>query len=102
VLVRPGRRRKIEPAVFFDENLRPQPPALLREGTAQVVADSDHRPPLVESGSHACAALLVGQARRTRDVVAPEIAADKEAPMFPDLNAHEEKVRAGLVTASGR
>jgi len=39
---------------------------------------------------------LVGQARERADVVAPEIAADKEAPMFLISTRTEEKVRAGL------
>jgi len=59
-------------------------------------SDSDHRRRFVESGIALHAPLyLVGQARERADVVAPEIAADKEAPHVPDLNAHEEKVRAG-------
>jgi hypothetical protein len=61
------------------------------------VANSDHRRRFVETGVPLHALLyLVGQARERADVVAPEIAADKEAPMFLISTRSEEKVRAGL------
>jgi hypothetical protein len=96
VLVRP-EGAKIEPAVFFDETCDRSHPLYYAKGPPQVVADSDHRRRFVESGIALHAPLyLVGQARERADVVAPEIAADKEAPMFLISTRTEEKVRAGL------
>ena len=96
VLVRP-QGAKIEPAVFFDETCDRSHPLYYAKGPPQVIADSDHRRRFVESGIALHAPLyLVGQARERADVVAPEIAADKEAPMFLISTRSEEKVRAGL------
>jgi hypothetical protein len=96
VLVRP-EGAKIEPAVFFDETCDRSHPLYYTKGPPQVIADSDHRRRFVESGIALHAALfVVGQARERADVVAPEIAADKEAPMFLISTRSEEKVRAGL------
>ena len=96
VLVRP-QGAKIEPAVFFDETCDRSHPLYYAKGPPQVIADSDHRRRFVENGIALHAPLyLVGQARERADVVAPEIAADKEAPMFLISTRSEEKVRAGL------
>jgi hypothetical protein len=96
VLVRP-EGAKIEPAALHDETCDRNNPLYYAKGPPQTVADSDHRRRFVESGVALHAPLyLVGQARERADVVAPEIAADKEAPMFLISTRSEEKVRAGL------
>jgi hypothetical protein len=96
VRVRP-EGAKIEPSVFFDETCDRLHPLYYTKGPPQSVADSDHRRRFVENGIALHAPLfVVGHARERADVVAPEIAADKEAPMFLISTRTEEKVRAGL------
>jgi hypothetical protein len=96
ILVRPAGA-KLESNGFFDETCDRSNPLYYSKGPAHAVADSDHRRRFVETGITLHAPLyLVGQARERADVVAPEIAADKEAPMFLISTRSEEKVRAGL------
>ena len=96
VLVRPAGA-KLESTGFFDETCDRLNPLYYSKGPMQWIADSDHRRRFVETGIALHAPLyLVGQARERADVVAPEIAADKEAPMFLISTRTEEKVRAGL------
>ena len=96
VLVRP-EGAKIEPAGLYDQTCDRSHPLYYAKGPPQAVANSDHRRRFVETGLPLHAPLyLVGQARERTDVVAPEIAADKEAPMFLISTRTEEKVRAGL------
>jgi hypothetical protein len=96
VLVRP-EGAKLEPAGFFDETCDRSHPLYYSKGPQHSVANSDHRRRFVESGIPLHAPLyLVGQARERADVVAAEIAADREAPMFLISTRAEEKVRAGL------
>jgi hypothetical protein len=96
VLVRP-EGAKIEPATLFSETCDRGQPLYFDKGPPQAVANSDHRRRFVETGIPLHAALfLVGHARERADIVAPEIAADKEAPMFLISTRSEEKVRAGL------
>lgn len=96
VLVRPAGA-KLETTVFFDETCDRSNPLYYSKGPPGAVADTDHRRRFVENGIDLHAPLyLVGQARERTDVVAPEIAADKEAPMFLISTRTEEKVRAGL------
>ncbi len=96
ILVRPAGA-KIEPAGFYDVTCDRGNPLYYAKGPPQAVADSDHRRRFVETGIALHAPLyLVGQARERADVIAPEIAADKEAPIFLISTRTEEKVRAGL------
>jgi hypothetical protein len=96
VLVRP-QGAKIEPAGLFDQTCDRSQPLYYGKGPSEAVANSDHRRRFVETGLPLHAPLyVVGQARERTDVVAPEIAADKEAPMFLISTRTEEKVRAGL------
>jgi hypothetical protein len=96
VLVRP-EGAKIEPAGLYDQTCDRSHPLYYEKGPLLAVANSDHRRRFVETGLPLHAPLyLVGQARERADVVAPEIAADKEAPMFLISTRSEEKVRAGL------
>jgi hypothetical protein len=96
VLVRPSGA-KIEPAGFYDVTCDRGNPLYYAKGPPQAVANSDHRRRFVETGIPLHAPLyLVGQARERADVVAAEIAADKETPMFLISTRTEEKVRTGL------
>ncbi len=96
ILVRP-KGAKIQPAGFFDETCDRFHPLYYAKGPLDAVADSDHRRRFVETGIALHAPLfLVGQARERADIVAPEIAEDKEAAMFLISTRTEEKVRSGL------
>jgi hypothetical protein len=96
VRVRP-EGAKLEPAGFFDVTCNRGEPLYYEKGPAHAVANSDHRRRFIETGIPLHAPLyLVGHARERQDVIAPEIAADKEAPMFLISTRTEEKVRAGL------
>ena len=96
VLIRPAGA-KLDPSGFFNEICDRSHPLYYSKGPLDAVADSDHRRRFVETGIALHAPLyVVGQARERADVVAPEIAADKEAPMFLISTRSEEKVRAGL------
>lgn len=66
------------------------------KGPAHEVANSDHRRQFVEMAIPVGANLYVmGQARERQDVVAAEIARDKEAPMFVISIQSEKQVSAG-------
>jgi hypothetical protein len=96
VQVRP-EGAKLETAGLFDVTCNRGDTLYYAKGPALAVANSDHRRRFVETGLPLHVPLyLVGQARERTDVVAPEIAADKEAPMFLISTRSEEKVRAGL------
>jgi hypothetical protein len=96
VLVRPDGA-KIEPGSFFEQTCHRDDPLYYGKGPSGAVPDSDHRRRFVETGIALHALLyVVGQARERSDVVAPEIAADKNAPMFLISTRSEEKVRAGI------
>ncbi|MBC8001754.1 MAG: LemA family protein [Opitutaceae bacterium] len=63
------------------------------KGPAHAVSDSDHRRCFVESAIVLHAPIyVVGQSRERADVVAPEIAADKDAPLFLISTRTEEQV----------
>lgn len=96
ILVRPAGA-KIEPAGLVDVTCDRGNPLYYAKGPAPAVANSDHRRRFVETGIALHAPLyLVGHARERADVIAPEIAADQEAPMFLISTRTEEKVHAGL------
>jgi hypothetical protein len=96
VLIRPSGA-KMEPAGFYNETCARGEPLYYTKGPQDAVPNSDHRRRFVEAGVALHAPLyIVGQARERADMVAPEIAADLEAPMFLISTRSEEKVRAGL------
>ena len=96
VLVRPAGAR-IEPAGFYDVTCGRDQSLYYGKGPEAAIPDSDHRRRFVESGIPLHAPLyLVGRARERTDLVAPEIAADPEAPMYLISTRTEERVRAGL------
>ncbi len=95
VLVRPAGA-KIEPLPLFDKTVSRADPLYYAKGPNSAVADSDHHRRFVEHGIPLHAPLfVVGQARERADVVAAEIAANKEAELFLISTHSEEKVQSG-------
>jgi hypothetical protein len=96
VLVRP-EEAKLEPQTIFSETCGRGDPLYYAKGPAWAVSDSDHRRRFTEQAIVLHAPLYVmGQARERADIVAPEIAADKAAPMFLISTRSEEQVSSGL------
>jgi hypothetical protein len=82
LLVRPDGA-KIEPQSVFDETCGRGDPLYYAKGPERAIANSDHRRRFHEVAIPLHAPLYVmGRARERADVVAAEIAADKEAPVF--------------------
>ena len=96
VLVRP-QGAQVEPATMFDETVGTGDPLYYGKGPSGSVANSDHRRRFFEQGiPHHATLYVVGQARERQDVVAPEIAADAQAPMFLISTRTEEQVDSGM------
>ena len=96
VLIRP-EGAKLEPATMFDETVGRGDPLYYAKGPAGAVANSDHRRRFVEQGIPLHAPLYVmGQARERQDVVAAEIAQDRNAPMFLISTRSEEQISSGM------
>jgi hypothetical protein len=88
---------KLEPQTVFDRTVGLSDPLYYEKGPAGAVPNSDHRRRFVERVIPLHAALLVvGQAREREDVVAAEIAADRNAPMFLISTRSEKQVSRGL------
>ena len=88
---------KLEPQTVFDRTVGRGDPLYYEKGPAGAVPNSDHRRRFVERAVPLHAALLVvGQAREREDVVAAEIAADRNAPMFLISTRSEKQVSRGL------
>lgn len=95
LLVRP-EGAKLEPATVFSETCGPADPLYYAKGPAGAVPHSDHRRQFREVAIPLHSPVyVVGQARERADVVAPEIAADKEAPLFLVSTRTEEKISRG-------
>jgi len=87
---------KLETQTIFSEICGPMDPLYYGKGPANAVFDSDHRRQFVENAILLHTPLYVmGQARERSDIVAAEIAADKNAPMFLISTRSEEQVSAG-------
>ena len=96
MLVRP-EGAKIEPVKVFEETCTPLNALYYGKGPAGAVAHSDLRRRFVETALPLKANLfVVGQARERQDIVAPEIAADKNAPVFLISTRSEEQVSRGM------
>lgn len=100
VLVRP-QGAKIEPLSLFDATVSRADPLYYAKGPPHAVSHSDHRRRFAEQGLPLHASLyLVGQARERQDVVAPEIAAGADVPVFLISTRSEEKVLTGYAAWS--
>ena len=88
---------KIEPVTLFSETVSRNDPLYYGKGPDTSISDSDHVRRFVETALPLHAALfVVGPARERADVVAPEIAANRESPIFLISTRSEEKVQSGL------
>ncbi|HVU36613.1 MAG TPA: LemA family protein [Opitutaceae bacterium] len=95
VLIRP-HGAKIEPQTLVDTTVTPGDPLYYGKGPEMQVADSCHYRRFVEQAIPLHASLyVVGQARERSDLVAPEIAAAKEAPLFLISTRSEKNVQRG-------
>lgn len=95
VLVRPNGA-KLEPVALVDTVVSRGDSLYYGKGPDTRVADSCHRRRFVEHAIPLHAPLyVVGQARERSDVVAPEIAAAKEAPLFLISTRSEKSVQRG-------
>ena len=96
VLVRP-EGATLECASFFSETVGRGDPLYYGKGPGDSIPDSDGRRRFVEQGLPLHAPLyIVGTARERADVVAPEIAASKEAELFLISTRSEEKVKSAM------
>ncbi|HVU18545.1 MAG TPA: LemA family protein [Candidatus Didemnitutus sp.] len=87
---------KIEPKMMFDETCGRGDALYYAKGPATSIANSDHRRRFVERAVPLHADVyVVGQARERQDVVAAEIAADREAPLFLISTRTEAQVSRG-------
>ncbi len=100
VLVRPDGAR-IEPCTLFSETASRGDALYYAKGPPGAVADSDHVRRFTESGLPLHADLyVVGRARERADVVAPEIAEDRAAPVFLISCKSEERVLKNYAVGS--
>ncbi|MBI2513341.1 MAG: LemA family protein [Opitutae bacterium] len=95
VLVRPSGA-KIETCGLFSETVSRGDALYYQKGPPDAVSHSDHVRRFNEAGIPLHAELfIVGRARERADVVAPEIAEDREAPLFLISCRSEERVLSG-------
>lgn len=95
VLVRPDGA-KLELQTLYSETARRGDSLYYAKGPPHAVAHSDHVRRFVEQGIALHAPLyVVGQARERSDVVAPEIAASKDAECFLISTRDEDRVTRG-------
>ncbi|HEX7901898.1 MAG TPA: LemA family protein [Planctomycetota bacterium] len=88
---------KMEVLEIFSETCRPGDPLYYAKGPAEAVMYSTHERRFHEEGIPLGTALyVVGQARERDDVVAPEIAASPDAPMFLISTRTEAEVGSGM------
>jgi hypothetical protein len=96
ILVHPAGAR-VEKTSVFDETVTPADPLYYAKGPAFSVPNSNHRRRFTERAIPVGARLyVVGQARERDDIVAPEIAHDKDAPLFLITVRAEKSVSSGL------
>jgi hypothetical protein len=99
VLIRP-QQAKVEPAMVFSKTCGRGDPLYYGKGPAASVMHSDHRRRFTEQALPVNQPIYVmGQARERKDVVAPEIAHDPEAPMFLISVRQEQQIQSGHKTA---
>ena len=96
VLVRPDGA-KIEPRGVLDQTCGRTNPLYYGKGPRESVMNSDHERRFVERAIPLHAPVyVVGPARERQDVVAPEIAAEKHAPLFLISTRSEAQVAGGF------
>lgn len=94
ILIRP-EKAKVEAITVMNRVCSRTDPLYYGKGPARAIMYSDHRRKFVERIIPPDADLYVfGQARERKDIVAPEVAYDKDAPMFL-ISTREEKKLSG-------
>lgn len=87
---------EIEPLSVFDRACSPRDPLYYGKGPAGAVANSTHTRSFTEKAIPIDATIyVVGMARERDDVIAPEIAAHRDAPMYLISTRSEQQVRRG-------
>lgn len=96
ILIQPDGA-KLEPIFLLDRTCGRGDPLYYAKGPEDAIANSDYRRTFTEKAIPLHQQLyIVGQARERSDIIAPEIAADKKAPMFLISTRSEEQVSSGL------
>lgn len=96
LLVRPDNA-KVEGVQVFSHTCGRSDPLYYDKAPRGAVMNSDHRRSFTEHAIPLHQRLyIVGKARERRDVVAPEIAYDKDAPMYLISSREEKQVTKGL------
>ena len=96
LLVRP-ENAKVEGMRIFSRTCDRSDPLYYDKGPRHAVMNSDHRRSFTEDAIPLHQRIyIVGKARERRDVVAPEIAYDKDAPMYLISTRSEKQVTKGL------
>jgi hypothetical protein len=86
---------------IFNKTCGTSDPFYFAKGPASEVVSSDHQRRFVEQAIMLHQKIyVVGQAREREDMVAPQIAADKNAPLFLISTRPQEKVSAGMTWGS--
>jgi hypothetical protein len=89
---------KIEPQTVFARTCGLADPLYFAKGPAHAVANSDHRRRFTEEAIPLHAPIYVmGRAREREDIVAAEIAANPDAPVFLISTRTEEQITRGLL-----
>jgi hypothetical protein len=100
VLVKP-EGAKIEPLELFSETVSRGDPLYHSKGPYAGISNSDHVRRFVEYGIPLHTPLyIVGRAREREDIVAAEIATDKEAELFLISTRTEAKIQSGYAVWS--
>ena len=88
---------ELRPASLFSETCTPVNPLYYGKGPAGAVSDSTFHRTFSETGILLHGPLfLIGKARERADIVAPEIAAEKDAPLYLVTVQTEEQVMRGF------
>jgi len=96
ILIRP-EGAELQPATIFSETCTPLNPLYYGKGPAGAVPHSTFCRRFTETALPLHAPLyIMGQARERQDIVAAEIAADKDAPMFLISTKTEVQVSSGF------
>lgn len=96
ILIQPDGA-KIEPVTILDQICTPLNPLYYGKGPGGAIMDSDLQRRFVERAIPLKASLyVVGQARERQDMVAPEIASDKNVPMFLISTRTQAQVSSGM------
>ena len=93
---------EVRPRTLFSSTCGPMDPLYYGKGPAWGVPDSTHTRTFTETGIRLHDLLyVVGKAREREDVVAPEIAADEQSPMYLLTVESEEQVIGRLGRSMG-